>query len=68
VPAPVQQPRKQMPMNNDKFREYSAKLDLLYAGFFASLRSAFTSRAPRAVRARGARAEQRWESEGGKAK
>jgi hypothetical protein len=55
-------------MNNDKFREYSAKLDLLYAGFFASLRSAFIPRAPRAVRARGARAEQRWESEGGKAK
>ena len=65
MPAPVQ---KAKPMKHDTFREYSAKLDLLYAGLFASLRRAFIPVAPRAVRARGAQGEERWESEGGKAK
>lgn len=55
-------------MNTETFREYSARLNLLYARYFDTLRTAFFPAAPRAVRARTERPEQRWEGEGGKPK
>ena len=55
-------------MNRETFREYSTRLNLLYARYFDSMRKAFFPAAPRAVRARAKASEQRWEDEGGRPK
>ena len=55
-------------MNSETFRAYSTRLNLLYAHYVDSLRAAFFPGAPRAVRARAEKPEQRWEGEGGKPK
>jgi hypothetical protein len=55
-------------MNTETFREYSTRLNLLYARWFETVRDAFFPTAPRSARARAERPEQRWEDEGGKPK
>jgi hypothetical protein len=55
-------------MNTETFREYSTRLNLLYARWFETVRGAFFPTAPSSARVRAERPEQRWEDEGGKPK
>lgn len=66
MPASAAVPTKERNMDTETFREYSTRLNLLYAGCFDALRAAFSPIATDAAPTPAEQREQRWESEGGR--